>query len=132
MKVGSLPISLVLSGWSLAFGESYINGWWDCKAIDELILRILRADLNKKTSLKNLAFPFLRSKLFNLQNTSRAYQIGERHYDIGNDLYRNMLGKKMIYSCGYWKKAKNLEQAQEAKLDLICRKIGLKPRRIQR
>ena len=61
-----------------------------------------------------------------MQSRSRAYEVGKRHYDIGNNLYRAMLDKKMVYSCGYWKKAKTLDQAQEAKLDLICKKLGLK------
>jgi len=38
-----------------------------------------------------------------------------------------MLDKRMVYSCGYWKEAQNLDEAQEAKLDLICRKINLQP-----
>ncbi len=118
--------SRILSYGSLALGESYMDGWWDCNSIDTLISRILRNELNKKINFKNLIFPVIKSKLFNLQNLARAFQIGERHYDIGNEFYKNMLDKRMIYSCGYWKNTKNLDQAQTAKLDLICRKIGLK------
>ena len=66
-------------------------------------------------------------KLFNYQSKARAFQIGEHHYDLGNDLFEKMLDKRMIYSCGYWKNAKTLDEAQEAKLDLICRKLYLKP-----
>jgi cyclopropane-fatty-acyl-phospholipid synthase len=69
----------------------------------------------------------LRSKLFNLQRVSRAFQIGERHYDISNDLYIAMLDKRMNYTCAYWKDAQNLDPAQEAKLDLVCKKIGIQP-----
>src|SRR5690606_26412198 len=65
-----------------------------------------------------------RSVLFNLQR-ARVYEVGEKHYDAGNDLYSAMLDRRMIYSCGYWKNADNLDAAQEAKLDLICRKAGL-------
>ncbi|WP_431679686.1 class I SAM-dependent methyltransferase [Kitasatospora sp. KL5] len=50
------------------------------------------------------------------------------HYDVGNDFYRLVLGPTMVYSCAYWTPgAKSLEAAQEAKLDLICRKLGLRP-----
>src|SRR3546814_7861297 len=56
----------------------------------------------------------------------RSYEVGKRHYDLGNDLYRAMLGKRLVYSCGYWRQAENLDDAQEAKLDLICRKLGLR------
>ncbi|GAA2739667.1 class I SAM-dependent methyltransferase [Kitasatospora cinereorecta] len=50
------------------------------------------------------------------------------HYDVGNDFYGLVLGSSMVYSCAYWTPAaKSLEDAQEAKLDLICRKLGLRP-----
>ncbi|MDH6127640.1 cyclopropane-fatty-acyl-phospholipid synthase family protein [Kitasatospora sp. GP82] len=50
------------------------------------------------------------------------------HYDVGNDFYGLVLGSSMVYSCAYWTPGgKSLEDAQEAKLDLICRKLGLRP-----
>lgn len=52
--------------------------------------------------------------------------MGERHYDLGNDLFQAMLDPEMAYTCGYWKDADDLEQAQKAKLELVCQKIGLK------
>jgi cyclopropane-fatty-acyl-phospholipid synthase len=58
---------------------------------------------------------------------SRARQVGQHHYDIGNDLYERMLDRRRIYSCAYWKQAATLDQAQEAKLELVCRKLELKP-----
>ncbi len=118
----------VLSGGSLALGESYMDGWWDCEALDELVRRILANDLQQKVrpSLR-ASLLWLKSVLVNTQRRSRAYNIGRRHYDLGNDLYRLMLDKGMNYSCGYWKHAENLDDAQEAKLDLVCRKIGLEP-----
>ena len=67
----------------------------------------------------------LSANLFNFQKKSRAFEIGEVHYDIGNNLYKNMLDKRMVYTCGYWQNTKNLDSAQEAKLDLVCKKIGL-------
>ena len=68
----------------------------------------------------------LNSKLFNLQRASRAFLVGEQHYDLGNDLYEAMLDRRLNYTCGYWREAQDLDQAQEAKLDLVCRKIGLR------
>jgi len=116
----------VLRDGALGLGESYMDGWWDCQALDQFITKILLADLPAKVkgSFK-LTWHVLNSKLFNLQRTSRAYQVGERHYDIGNDLYKAMLDKRMLYSCGYWKTAKDLDEAQEAKLKLVCQKINL-------
>ena len=120
--------SRVLTGGSLALGESYMDKWWDCKAVDELIYRILKAGLDKKVKgSKNLFWLFLKAKLTNRQAKSRAFIVGEKHYDIGNDLYKYMLDKRMNYSCAYWKNSKTLYKAQEAKLDLICQKLKLKP-----
>ena len=69
----------------------------------------------------------LQSKLFNLQSKARAFKVGEHHYDLGNDLYEAMLDKRLNYTCGYWKNANTLDEAQEAKLELVCQKIGLQP-----
>jgi cyclopropane-fatty-acyl-phospholipid synthase len=50
------------------------------------------------------------------------------HYDVGNDFYRLVLGPSMVYSCAVWSdESKSLEEAQEEKLDLVCRKLGLQP-----
>jgi len=117
----------LLSGGALGLGETYMDGLWDCEALDVLIYRILRADLEHSISPFKLLWPVLWSKLVNLQSKGRAFNIGERHYDIGNDMYQRMLDPRMTYTCGYWKDADNLSDAQEAKLDLVCRKIGLEP-----
>lgn len=113
---------------TLGAGEAYMNGWWECEQLDEFFNRFVRAKLDSHL-LHNLSFisNSLRNLIFNLQDTSGAFQVGEVHYDIGNELYKLMLDKRMTYTCGYWDKAKTLDEAQEAKLDLVCRKIGLKP-----
>ncbi|PBC63234.1 cyclopropane-fatty-acyl-phospholipid synthase [Streptomyces sp. Tue6028] len=49
------------------------------------------------------------------------------HYDVGNDFYEIVLGPSMVYSCAYWEDGGTLEDAQRDKLELICRKLGLKP-----
>ena len=118
----------VLREKELGLGESYMDGWWDCEAIDQMIARIFLADLPSKISgnLK-LALHALRAKLFNLQSKRRAFEVGEHHYDLGNDLYEAMLDSRMNYTCAYWRDAEDLDAAQEAKLDLVCRKIGLEP-----
>ncbi len=117
----------VMAHGSLGLGESYMDGWWDCERLDEFFYRVLRARLEDRIRPLADGLRALRARLINLQRSARAFQIGERHYDIGNDLYRCMLDKRMIYSCGYWKDATTLDEAQEAKLDLVCRKLGLRP-----
>ncbi len=118
----------VLSGGSLALGESYMDGWWDCEALDQFFEKILenRLDKQSKATAIPLLWEVLKAKVLNAQKRSRAYIIGKRHYDIGNTLFSIMLDKGLNYSCAYWKNAETLDAAQEAKLDLICRKIGLR------
>jgi len=72
-------------------------------------------------------FYALMAKFMNRQNIQRSKTVGEVHYDLGNEFYSNMLDSRMTYTCGYWENASNLEEAQAAKLDLICRKLQLKP-----
>lgn len=118
----------VLRESTVGFGEAYMDGWWDSPAVDELVTRLLLARLDKRVRGDwKIALQVLRSRLFNQQSSRRAYEVGERHYDLGNDLYRAMLDQRLNYTCAYWKNARNLDEAQEAKLDLVCRKIGLKP-----
>ena len=118
----------VLRHGSLGLGESYVDGWWDAKHVDEFIYHITKADLEStiKPSLRQL-WHLSKFFLFNRQTKSRSTEVGRKHYDIGNDLFAKMLDKRMAYSCGYWKNASNLDEAQEAKLELICQKINLKP-----
>ena len=113
---------------SLGLGESYMDGWWDTPALEDFIDKILRANLKNtlKGNWRMWALP-VRAAVANLQSKARAYEVAEAHYDLGNDLYQRMLDKRMVYTCGYWRDAKTLEEAQEAKLDLICRKVGLQP-----
>jgi cyclopropane-fatty-acyl-phospholipid synthase len=118
----------VLAGGSLALGESYMDEWWDCLVLDQFFDKILGARLDQKVrKSKQALWAILKAKMTNVQNRSRAFEVGRRHYDIGCGLFSIMLDKMMNYSCGYWNKAKDLDSAQEAKLDLICRKMGLKP-----
>jgi cyclopropane-fatty-acyl-phospholipid synthase len=112
----------------LGLGESYQDGWWDAERVDQFLERVQLADLRSAIS-PSLALLWLaaRSRLSNRQSLGRARRNVTAHYDIGNDLYERMLDRRMIYSCAYWADAPSLDAAQEAKLDLICRKIGLQP-----
>jgi len=118
----------VLQDPEFQFGETYMDGLWDCDALDEAVTRILRGNLlsNLKVGFRTMLL-ILRTRLLNLQSRSRSFQVGETHYDLGNDLYQAMLDKRMNYTCAYWKGASTLDEAQEAKLELICKKISLQP-----
>jgi len=117
----------VLAKGSLGLGESFMDGWWDAPALDRLIFQLLRAHLDQHVRTLSDLWASVQARLWNLQRPRRAREVGERHYDLGNDLYRAMLGPTMVYSCGYWRNATTLDAAQEAKLDLVCRKLQLKP-----
>jgi cyclopropane-fatty-acyl-phospholipid synthase len=120
----------ILSQGSLGLGESYMDGEWDCKRLDQLFYRLLSANADEKMTgwaRVRLLLQVLRHRLFNLQSSRRAFQVGEQHYDIGNDVFEAMLDPTMSYSCAYWHQADNLIQAQHHKLDMICRKLELKP-----
>ncbi|MDF1554017.1 MAG: cyclopropane fatty acyl phospholipid synthase [Deferrisomatales bacterium] len=116
----------VIANGSIALGESYMAGAWDCERLDEFFCRVLSARLEEGTgrSLYEIWLA-LKARALNIQRGQRAYAVGRRHYDLGNEFFGAMLDSRMTYSCGYWKKTASLEAAQEAKLDLICRKIGL-------
>ncbi len=121
-----LPARLLTQG-SLGLGESYMDGWWDARSLDGLLFHLLDARIDRQVRGVAAWLDGLRARLFNLQTRGRSFVVGERHYDLGNDLYAAMLGKRLVYSCGYWRQAGTLDEAQEAKLDLVCRKLGLKP-----
>jgi cyclopropane-fatty-acyl-phospholipid synthase len=117
----------VLAQGSLGLGESYMDGWWDVESLDGMLCRLLRHRIDKRVHGLGEVVDTIHARLQNLQTSRRVYAVGERHYDLGNDLFEAMLGERMVYSCGYWRDAADLDQAQEAKLDLVCRKLGLRP-----
>lgn len=113
---------------SLGFGEAYMDGWWDVESLDEFSYRIFNIDIREQLYQDWYSlFRAFYAKIFNLQKPSRAYEVGEQHYDIGNDLYRAMLDERMVYTCGYFRDTDDLAEAQRQKLDLICRKLKLEP-----
>ncbi len=119
--------SRILGQGTLGLGEAYMDGWWDCEQLDELFARVLAAELAGKVATWSDKAFFLLGHLRNRQIGKRLRATAADHYDTGNDLYQHMLDKKMIYTCGYWRHAENLDQAQEHKLELVARKLKLKP-----
>jgi len=118
----------VMQQGSLGFGEAYMDGWWECDALDQFFYKIIHEQLDQKVTFNwRVVLDVIKSKLINLQTKLRSFTVGEQHYDLGNDLYQRMLDKNMIYSCAYWQDAQTLDEAQEKKLELICRKLELKP-----
>lgn len=120
-------INRALAYGNLGLGEAYMAGDWDCEHLDQFFARLLRARVAEKVHPSKLIMHSLKNRFFNLQGKKRAWEVGQRHYDLGNDLYQAMLDKRMVYTCGFWAQAHDLDTAQEHKLELTCRKLKLKP-----
>ena len=118
--------SRILAEKNLGLGESYMDGWWDCDRLDDFIARLLVGGLQEKVKggLK-LLFPVVQAKLFNRQSKARSKEVAERHYDLGNDLFTSFLDEYRQYSCAYFNGADDINEAQQNKLELICRKLNL-------
>ncbi len=124
----------VIKGGTLAFGEAYMDGWWGAKRLDRFFEKVFESGLDTKVKSLSMLPYYLKSLFSNPQKGEHAFDVAKVHYDIGNDLYSLMLDKRMTYSCGYWDaygnrpEATDLDSAQENKLDMICQKLGIKPR----
>lgn len=116
-----------ISDGSLGLGESYMDGWWECGQLDEFFSRLLSAELSKQVTTWADRWFFVSNFLLNKQIGHNLSKAGAEHYNRGNDLYQRMLDKRMIYTCGYWQDAENLDQAQEHKLELVAKKLKLEP-----
>ncbi|HEY8595809.1 MAG TPA: cyclopropane fatty acyl phospholipid synthase [Devosiaceae bacterium] len=112
---------------SLGLGEAYMDGWWDCEDLAEFFNRVVGANLEDRIAVTpNLVWQIVQAKFLNMQTIGRSRRVAEMHYSE-TDAYKASLDKRMTGSCGYWPEGvTNVDQAQEAKLDLVCRKIGLK------
>lgn len=138
--------SRILRDRELGLGESYMDGWWDANKLDEFLTVVQTADLRSMvTPSPQLLVLGVKATIMNQQSKAKARRNAQAHYNIGNDLYERMLDRRMIYSCAYWRDMAEetvlgsagesagpaasddtaLDLAQEAKLDLICRKLGL-------
>lgn len=114
---------------TLGIGEAYMDGWWDCQKLDEMFYKAIMAHLENRFSADSIPGHILSlyQSIFNLQSRTRSAEVAKKHYDFGNDMFTWMLGPTMNYSCGYWRNSSNLDDAQIAKMDLICRKLYLQP-----
>lgn len=113
---------------SLVAGESYMEGEWSCKQLDELFFRVMRR-MNTDVVYDTWKIKLVRlfNALVNQQTPKKSQRVAIQHYNLDNTLYQYMLGESMAYTCAYWQNAKTLDEAQYNKYDLICRKINLQP-----
>ncbi len=113
---------------TLGLGEAYMQGWFDVEQLDEFFYRLSRFCVDTGYQSKSPYGFILKTinRASNTQTIKRAFHVAEKHYNVGNDLYQAMLGETMAYTCGYWKNATSLEQAQINKFHLVAEKLQLK------
>ena len=112
---------------SLGFGDAYVDGWWDADDLGGCLERLIRHGTDRRSGRNLRRLAAARLRLRNVQRGAGSWAVGRRHYDLGDDLFAAMLGRRLVYSCAYWAQARDLDTAQEAKLDLVCRKLQLRP-----
>ena len=118
----------VVADGSLGFGESHMDGWWDCDDLGDFFYRLFLAGVESRDLAQwRLRLMGLIARMRNLQSQQRASQVAEAHYDKTIAAYRNMSDKWITLSCGDWNDARDLDEAQERKLDLVCAKIAVAP-----
>lgn len=105
---------------TLGIGEAFVNKYWDCKSLDILYTELM--DMQKIISKLNNKIDTTN----NLQTREKSFEVQNIHYNIDYNFYTKMLGPSMAYSCGYWKNANTLDEAQFNKFKLICEKLELK------
>jgi cyclopropane-fatty-acyl-phospholipid synthase len=130
-EVWQRAIAIVNRSGLCGLGEAYMQGSWQCpdSQLAHIIERLADIIPRRPWSARvPLLTYYGRDLLFNAQRGNGAFEVGRRHYDLGNDLFRAMLDPSMSYTSAYWGSgAETLEQAQNAKLELICQKLKLSP-----
>ena len=134
----------------LGLARAYVAGELDVEgdlydALTRLAALIWREPQDRTPPVRAVAGDLIRLRIIGTQpkpppeemvvsgtrhSRGRDRQAVSQHYDVGNEFYRIVLGPSMVYSCAYWTDDRpgfDLADAQRAKLDLICRKLELKP-----
>ena len=124
--------SSVLRHGNLGLGASYINAWWDCDDLTELLAVLWRTVASSSHRQDRWARSFaplrMGARWSDHANPARDRQNIRAHYDLSNEFFELMLDETMAYSCGYFENPSiDLAAASTAKFDRLCRKIGLGP-----
>ena len=118
----------LLSLGGFALGESYMDGWWECQAIDLMVERAMRAGLQDKLATPRAWWEGFKGVVRPREGAGQSRIVGRMHYDVDNQVFQAMLDPYMTNSCAYWVEgAQTLEEAQVAKLEMVCKKLQLRP-----
>ena len=111
---------------TLGLGESYMDGWWDCDAIDQLFYKLTSAGLHEKAAIPaRMKAAVMFTRLVNMQTRSGSLKVVREHYNPASETILSFLDPYNQYTCGYFRGTDDLAKAQEQKLDLICKKLML-------
>lgn len=117
---------VILHG-SLGLGDSYLDGWWTCDDVGELIRRLLVSGIPDFMPRLDAFRMRVRSHLYDGQDRVHSKQVAEEHYNEDPQFFMGVLGRTNSYTCGRWQGVSTLDDAQEQKMDLLCRKAELLP-----
>ncbi len=118
----------VLFQGSVGLGESYVDGWWDCKRIDLCIDMLLRSGIADLVPRGDAWWLAIQNTITDRQNRSRSIRVAEKHYDTDPNFFVDyILGPTNSYTCARWNGVRDLDAAQTQKMELLCRKAKLKP-----
>ena len=125
--------TLVAGNGSIGSGEAYIHGYWSSPDLTAVV-RVFVANIDVLDGMeRGLALLFGRPLMQCLHWLNRNTRQGSRrniaaHYDLGNQLFEQMLDPTMMYSAAMFERDDdNLESAQLNKLERICQKLALRP-----
>lgn len=122
---------------SSGLGRAYVNGWWTCATLDELVmvLRVVVRNLDAieraSAVTKRVSAP-IRHALAKPDSQLANHDLNRRkigsHYDTGNEFFELLLDETMSYSSAFFSSpGEDLHDAQTTKLDRICRRLALSP-----
>ena len=121
-------LTRLLKQGGLGLGDSYMDGWWECQAIDLMLERAMRGRLHEQLQTPRAWWESFKGHLRHSDSEGPSRIVGRMHYQVGNPVYQAMFDPYMTHSCAYWVDgAQTLEEAQLANLEMICRKLQLKP-----
>ena len=117
----------VLLKGSIGLGDSYVEGTWDASSVDDVVFALIKSGVyNSILSQIYDTVGSVARRIQNLQDRIGSYQVIDEHYDLDYNLFLAFLDRYNQYTCGYFERTDDLDQAQENKLELICNKLNLR------
>jgi cyclopropane-fatty-acyl-phospholipid synthase len=118
----------VLLHGSVGLGDSYVEGWWECAQLDVFIEKLLKSGLTDLIPRFDTWALAIKNIFSDRQTRRRSKRVAKRHYDTDPRFFVDyILGPTTSYTCARWKGARDLDEAQYQKMDLLCRKAKLRP-----